>query len=226
MTVPPQEGRPPKRMQLTVAQGEFARTGDGIAFVNGEIGPEVSAMEGNERFGMALDHASSRYVYWSVWTDPQSLAVNAERATQMAGDVIKHLPSHDPVTETFDLVYTHSAKPVHVGNWGNLTRVQIPIAELDRAVRFFTAIVVAWFENQTGPIDIIMGVDTATGDCRSLICYDTLRDLRDNEPSTQELQGVLATTIPGAKITEISELQVVIAETTPAEQEFHDGNQR
>ncbi len=208
----PGEGQATKRMQLTVAPAEIPRTGEGIAFVNGEIGPVVSAMEGNESFVLALDHSAGRYVCWSVWSSPESLAAYADRAVALAVDIVEHLHTGEPTTEASEVLFTHSVKPLHLGNWGQLTRAQMLVDDLDRAVRFLGDTILAWFENQSVPIDIVAGVNRTTGASQALICFETLKALRESEPRLEELRGMLVKAIPGVSFTEISELQVVIAE--------------
>ena len=213
MNAQPGAGQATKRLQLTVAEAELPRTGEGIAFVNGEFGPVISAMEGNESFVLALDHSASRYVSWSVWSSPESLDAHADQVVAMAVDVVAHLHTVESTTEVSEVFFAHSVKPLHLGNWGQLTRVQMPVDDLDRALQFYLDTILAWFENQSVPVDIVAGVNRTTGAGQSLMCFETLPALRESEPRSEELLGMFVKAIPRASITEISELQVVIAES-------------
>ena len=63
---------------ITIRAG-IPRTGEGIAFVHGELQPKVAAMEGNRGLTMAMDRSSGRYVGLTAWTDDEAVKANADR---------------------------------------------------------------------------------------------------------------------------------------------------
>ena len=65
-------------IRVSVIRAAIPRTGEGIAFVRGEIQPEIAAMPGNRGFAMAVDHLSGRYISLTAWND-DARAVAGER---------------------------------------------------------------------------------------------------------------------------------------------------
>ena len=56
-------------VRVVTTRADVLRTGEGIAFVHGEIQPRVAAMDGNRGFAMAVDHSSGRFFGIAAWTD-------------------------------------------------------------------------------------------------------------------------------------------------------------
>lgn len=122
-------------IRMCTIRADIPRIGEGIAYVRGEIQPEIAAMDGNNGFVMAVDRSSSRYVSVAAWTDNEALEASADRAPGLIGAVARRLGAGEPSVEVFELAFAQVVKPVRVGYWGRLTRAEIPTAHLDRAVR-------------------------------------------------------------------------------------------
>jgi hypothetical protein len=202
-------------IRVVITRADIPRTGEGIAFVHGEIQPEIAEMDGNRGFTMAVDHSSKRYICIAAWTDDEAVKANAARAAGLISDVARRLGGSEPSVEIFDLAVAHSVKPLRVGYWGWLTRVDMPVDDLDRAVPRFRDTAVPFFENYDGFAALDLFVDRMSGLAESVLWFDSLQVLRGSRPRSQEVQKLLSADIPTAKIVETAELEVVIAETSP-----------
>jgi hypothetical protein len=199
-------------IRMCTTRADIPRTGEGIAFVRGEIQPEIAAMDGNNGFAMAVDHSSGRYVSVAAWTDKEALEASADRAPGLIGAVARRLKGSEPSVEVFELVFAQVAKPVRLGYWGRLTRAEIPIAHLDLAVQKFTDTATALFDRYDGLAAIILFVNRASGVAHSALWLDSLQVLHGSKSRSEELHRLLAADLPGVKIVEVLELEVVIAE--------------
>ena len=104
-------------IRVVTTRADVPRTGEGIAFVHGEIQPEIAAMDGNAGFAMALDRSSGRYVSIAAWTDSEALEASGHGAPRLIADLVRRLHGSVPSVEVFDLVLAHVAKPVRLGYW-------------------------------------------------------------------------------------------------------------
>ena len=57
-------------IRVVTTRAKIPRTGEGIAFVHGEIEPKISAIGGNRGFALAVDRSFGRYIGMAAWTDP------------------------------------------------------------------------------------------------------------------------------------------------------------
>jgi hypothetical protein len=200
-------------IRVVTTRAAVPRTGEGIAFVHGEIEPKVSALAGNRGLVLAVDRRAERYVTIAAWTDVEALAASENSARGEIADVVRRLHGSEPVVEVFDLVLAHVVKPVRVGYWGRLARVEVPVEDVPRAVQRFPQVVLALFERYEGLAAVILFVDPATGVLESITWYDSLRVLRASASRTRELHDLLVADIPTMRLGEEAELEAVIVET-------------
>jgi hypothetical protein len=199
-------------IRVATTRADIPRTGEGIAFVHGEIEPKVSAMDGNRGFAMAVDHSSGRYVGIAAWTDAEALEASGHDAPGLIADLARRLHGSKPSVEVFDLVLAHVVKPVRVGYWGGLARIEVPEQDFSRAVQKFTEMVLAFFERYDGLAAIVVFVDGEAGVLENVMWYDSLHVLRGSAARAQELRELLVADVPTVRFVEFSELEVVIAE--------------
>lgn len=199
-------------IRVATTQADIPRTGEGIAFVHGEIQPKISAMDGNRGFAMAVDHSSKRYVGIAAWSDPEALKASGHDAPGLIADLARRLHGSEPSVEVFDLVLAHVVKPVRIGYWGRFTRLEAPTRDFARAVEKLRQIVLAVFERYDGLAGIILFVEPTSGVVGNIIWCDSLRVLRDGASRAQEVRQLLVADVPTVKHVELSELEVVIAE--------------
>jgi hypothetical protein len=202
-------------IRVSVIRAAIPRTGEGIAFVRGEIQPEIAAMPGNRGFAMAVDHSSGRYISLTAWTDDEAVKANADRVAGLMSDVARRLDGGEPSVEVFDLVLAHAVKPVRVGYWGRLTRAELAVDDLDRGVLRFRETALPLFERYEGLAAVDLLVNWVSGVAESVVWFDSLRVLRRSTSRAQEMRNLLAADVPTLKIVEVAELEVVIAEMGP-----------
>ena len=199
-------------IRVVTTRADVPRTGEGIAFVHGEIQPKIAALDGNSGFAMAVDRSSGRYVSIAAWTDPEALEASGHGAPDLIADLTGRLHGSEPSVEVFDLVLAHVVKPVRLGYWGRLARLDLPVQDLARAMDKFQQLVLALFERYDGLAAIILFVDRVKGVLESIIWYDSLHVLRGSASRTQELRDMLVADIPTIRFIEDSELEAVITE--------------
>jgi hypothetical protein len=199
-------------IRVVTTRADVPKTGEGIAFIHGEIQPKIAAMDGNAGFAMAVDRSSGRYVGIAAWTDPEALEASGHGAPDLIADLARRLHGSEPSVEVFDLVLAHVVKPVRLGYWGRLARLEVPAEDFSRATQRFQQVVLALFERYDGLAAIILFVDRVEGVLESIIWYDSLRVLRGSASRTQELRDLLVAEIPTITFVEDSELEAVIAE--------------
>jgi hypothetical protein len=201
-------------IRVVTTHAGVPRTGEGIAFVHGEIEPKIAAMDGNRGFAMAVDRSSGRYVGIAAWSDPQALEASGHGAPDIIADLARRLHGSEPSVEVFDLVLAHVVKPVRLGYWGRMTRLEVPARDVARATEKFGQLVLAFFERYDGLAAIILFVDRERGTVGNILWYDSLQNLRDSAGRTQEMRDLLVADVPTMRFVDDSELQVVIAEMT------------
>jgi hypothetical protein len=103
-------------------------------------------------------------------------------------------------------------KPVRVGYWGRLVRLDVPVQDFARAVLRLQETVLAEFDRYPGLASIILFVDHTSGVLENIIWYDSLPVLRDSAGCAQEARELLMADVPTARYVELCELEVVIAE--------------
>ena len=199
-------------IRVATTRAEIPRTGEGIAFVHGEIEPKISAMDGNRGFAMAVDRSSGRYVGIAAWSDLEALEASGHDAPGLIADLARRLQGSEPSVEVFDLVLAHVVKPVRVGYWGRSARLEVPERDFARAVQKFEETVLAVFERYDGLAGIILFVDRSTGVLGSVIWCDSLHALRSSSTRAQEQRELLVADVPTVRFVEFSELEIVIAE--------------
>ena len=199
-------------IRITTTQAAIPRTGEGIAFVHGEIQPEISAMDGNRGFAMALDRRSGRYLGIAAWTDEEALEAGGDRAPGLIADVARRVGGSAPTVELFDLALVHSVKPVRIGYWGRLTRTEVPVHDLDRVVRKFENTALPLFERFEGLAAILLLIDRSRGVAVSMMWFEGLKVLRGSGARDRELGEMLVADVPALKVVEVSEIEVAIAE--------------
>ena len=199
-------------IRVVTTRADVPRTGEGIASVHGEIQPEIAAMDGNAGFAMALDRSSGRYVSIAAWTDPAALEAGGHGAPRLIADLARRLHGSVPSVEVFDLVLAHVVKPVRLGYWGRLARLEVPVPDVARAAQKFQQWVLALFERYDGLAAIILFVDRSSGVLECITWFDSLRVLRGSESRMQELRDLLVADIPTIRFVEDLELEAVITE--------------
>jgi hypothetical protein len=199
-------------IRVVTTRADVPRTGEGIASVHGEVEPKIAAMDGNRGFAMAVDRSSRRYVSIAAWTDSEALEASGHAATGLIADLARRLHGSEPVVEVFDLALAQVVKPVRLGYWGRLERLEVPVEDLDRATQRLRQLAPAWFEHYDGLAAIILFVDRTEGVLESLVWFDSLPVLRGSASRAQELRDLLVTDIPTMRLVEESELEAVIAE--------------
>ena len=161
---------------------------------------------------MAVDCSSGRYVGIAAWTDPEALEASGHDAPGLITDLAQRLHGSKPSVEVFDLLLAHLLKPVRIGYWGRLARLEVPVQDFARAVQRFKETVLAIFERYEGLASIILFGDRTSGVIENIIWYDSLRVLRGSATRAQEVRELLVADVPTVRYVEQSELQVVIAE--------------
>jgi quinol monooxygenase YgiN len=199
-------------IRVVTTRADVPRTGEGIAFVHGEIQPKIAEIDGNRGFAMTVDRSSGRYVSIAAWTDAEALEASGHDAPRLIADLAGHLHGSEPSVEVFDLVLAHVVKPVRLGYWGQFARVEMPVQDLARAAQKFQQVVPAWFERYDGLAAIVLCADRVEGVLENIIWYDSLHALRGSASRMQELRDLLSADIPTIRFVEDSELEVVIAE--------------
>jgi len=199
-------------VRVVTTRADVPRTGEGIASVHGEIQPQIAAMDGNAGFAMAVDRSSGRYISIAAWTDPEALEASGHGAPRLIADLARRLHGSEPSVEVFDLVLAHVVKPVRLGYWGRLTRLEVPVPDVARAAQKFQQWVLALFDRFDGLAAIILFADRAGGVLEWIIWYDSLHVLRGSASRTQELRDLLVADIPPIRFVEEVELEAVITE--------------
>jgi hypothetical protein len=204
-------------IRVVTTRAGIPRTGEGIASVHGEIEPKVSAMDGNRGFVLAVDHSSGRFLGIAAWTDAEALEATGRDAPGLIADLAGRLHGSEPSVEVFVVVLAHVVKPVRVGYWGRLIRLEVPEQDFSRAVQRFTELVPALFqrydERYDGTATVVVFVDRESGVLENVMWYDSLRALRGTADRARELRELLVADVPTVRCVELSELEVVIAET-------------
>jgi hypothetical protein len=199
-------------IRVVTTRADVPPIGEDIAFVHGEIQPEVAAMDGNRGFAMAVDRSCGGYVSIAAWTDAEALEASGHRAPALIADLARRLHDGEPTVEVFDLVLAHVVKPVRLGHWGRSTRLEVPVGDLARASQEFRQMVLAWFERYEGLAAIVVFVDRAAGVLGGIFWYDSFRVLKGSAARFRELHDLLVADIPTVRLVEDCELQVVVAE--------------
>jgi quinol monooxygenase YgiN len=199
-------------IRVATTRADLPRTGEGIAYVHGEIEPKISAMDGNNGFAMAVDRSSGRYVGFAAWTDREALEASGQDAPDLIADLAQRLHGSKPSVEVFDLLLVHLVKPVRVGYWGWFTRLEVPVQDFARAVQGLKNTVLAIFDRYDGLASIILFGDRTSGVLGNIVWYDSFRVLRGSATSAEEARELLVADVPTVRYVEHSELQVVIAE--------------
>jgi hypothetical protein len=190
-------------IRVVTTRAIIPRTGEGIAFVHGEIEPMISAIGGNRGFAMAVDRSFGRYVGMAAWTDLEALEASGHDAPGLIADIVGRLQGSEPSIEVFDLVLAHVVKPVHVGYWGRLVRLEVPVQDFARAVQRFQEVVLAEFDRYDGLASIILLVDQTAGVLENIIWYDSLHVLRDSATCAQEVRELLVADVPTVRYVEL-----------------------
>lgn len=199
-------------LRVVTTRADIPRTGEGIAFVHGEIEPKISAMDGNRGFAMAVDWSSGLYVGIAAWTDPEALKASGHDAPELIADIARRLHGSKPSVEVFDVVLAHVVKPVRIGYWGRFTRLEVPVQDFARAVQRSKETVLAMFDRYDGLAGIILFVDWTSGVLESITWYDSLRVLRGSATRAEEVRELILADVPTGNYVELCELEVVIAE--------------
>jgi hypothetical protein len=199
-------------IRVVTTRADVPRTGEGIAFVHGEIQPKIAATDGNAGFAMAVNRSSGRYVGIAVWTDPEALEASGHGAPRLIADLARRLHGSEPSVEVFDLVLAHVVKPVRLGYWGRLTRLEVPVPDLARAAQKFRQWVLALFDRYDGLAAVILFADRVSGVLECIIWFDSLHVLRGSASREQELRDLLVADIPSIRFVEDLELEAVITE--------------
>jgi hypothetical protein len=202
-------------VRISTTRAAIPRTGEGIAYVHGEIQPKISAMDGNRGFALAVDRSSGRYLGIAAWTDREALEAGNDRAPGLIADVARRLHGSEPTVEVYDLALAHLVKPVRVGYWGRLVRFAVPLGDLDLAVRKFGTTALALFERYEGLAAVVLFVDRPRGVAESAVWYESVEVLKGSRARTEELWELLVADVPALDVVEVSELEVVIAEMGP-----------
>lgn len=201
-------------IRVVTTHADLPRTGEGIAFVHGEIQPMVAAMDGNIGFAMAVDRSCGRYLGIAAWTDEEALRASGDGALDLIAELARRLHGSEPSVEVFDLVLAHVVKPVRLGHWGRWERFEVPMHDHARATRKLEQLLPAWYEHYEGVAAIVLFADRATGVLGIIIWFDSLHILRRSAAHVQEIRDLLVADVPTLRVVEDSELQVVIAEMT------------
>jgi hypothetical protein len=199
-------------IRVATTRANIPQTGEGIAFVHGEIEPKIAAMDGNRGFVLTVDRSFGRYVGIAAWTDPEALEASGHDAPGMIADLASRLHGSKPSVEVFDLVLARVVKPVRVGYWGRLARLEVPAQDFSRAVQRFEETTLAMFDRYDGLAGIVMFVQPTSGVIENIIWFDSLRVLWGSATRAQEVQELLVADVPTVRYAELSELEIVIAE--------------
>lgn len=204
-------------IRVVTTHADVPRTGEGIAFVHGEIQPVVAAMDGNIGFAMAVDHSCGRYVGIAVWTDAEALRASGDGAPDLIAELARRLNGSEPSVDVFELALAQVVKPVRLGYWGRWQRFEVPMHDLARVTRKLEQVLPAWFEHYDGVATIVLFADRAAGVLGIIIWYDSLHVLRGSAARIQEVRDLLVADSPTLRVVEDSELEVVIAELSGLE---------
>jgi hypothetical protein len=156
-------------IRVATTRADIPRTGEGIAFVHGEIEPKISAMDGNRGFVMAVDRLSGRYIGIAAWTDRGALEASGHDAPGLIADLAQRLHGSKPSVEVFDLLLAHLIKPVRVGYWGRYARLEVPVQDFARAMHRFKETLLAIFERYDGLASIILFGDRNSGVSENIV---------------------------------------------------------
>ena len=209
-------------IQLRITPATLPRNGEGIAFVRGEIGPAITAVNGSRGFLMALDHSSGTYVAMAAWADRAVLDAHEDLVPGLVAEATRHLHSGESTFEVFDLAVSYVVKPLRIGYWGRFTRIQVPAAESDRAAQRFRDTVVPGHDHDDGlaAISLLLNRDTGSGYAASW--YDSLPRLRAVQERGEESGQLLIAGTPAFTALAARELHVVITEPPPRASGGHD----
>ena len=106
----------------------------------------------------------------------------------------------------------HVVKPVRLGYWGRLARLEMSVPDVARAAQKFQQWVLALFDRYGGLAAIILFADRVNGVLECIFWYDSLHVLRGSASRTQELRDLLVADIPSVRFVEDLELEAVITE--------------
>jgi hypothetical protein len=199
-------------IRIVTTRGAAPPPGEGIAAVHGEIQPEIAALDGNRGFVLVLDRESRRCAGIAVWTDAEALEASARSSPDLVADLLRRLHSGAPSVEVFDVVLAHVVKPLRVGYWGRMTRLEVPAHDLARAEREARELALVVFERYAGLAAIFLCVDRAAGVLESIAWFDSLHVLRNSSARSRELRELLVAAVAGVRVVEDREVEAVIAE--------------
>jgi hypothetical protein len=89
----------------------------------------------------------------------------------------------------------------------------VPVQHLPRAVQRLRQATLAVFEHRAGLAGVLLFVEGTSGVLDNIDWFDSLRALRASADRAREVHELLVADVPAVRYVELSELEVVIAET-------------
>jgi heme-degrading monooxygenase HmoA len=203
--------------RVTTVQADVSRIDEGIAFAR-EVQPQVDQIPGSRGMAMWVDRASGRCAITVLWADREALEASTDAVAGFRAAVAEHLGGGEPRVEVFEVAVRHLVKPAEPGYWHRSTRCDVPAGDLDQVVEHFQHSVVPAVDKVDGLTAAVLLVDRDSGKALTAVTYDSREALDASRARGQDLRDAAAAEIPTMAITDVTEMEFVIAGLRPQDE--------
>lgn len=204
--------------RVTTIQADANRIDEGIAFGR-EVQPKVDQIAGSRGMAMWVDRTSGRCATAVLWADREALEASTDAVAGFRTALADHLGGGEPTIEVFEVAVRHLVKPAEPGNWHRSTRCDIPAGDLDQLVEHFQHSILPAVKKIDGLTAAVLLVNRDSGNAMIAVTYDSREALDTSRARGQDLRDAAAAAIPTMTITNVAEMEFVIAGMRPQDEQ-------
>jgi hypothetical protein len=197
--------------------GEPDRLDEGVAYTRDEAQPEVDRLPGSLGLSMWVERESGRSRIATGWVDRAALdGSEAVLSTGVRVQAGKHLGA-DPSSEVFTVAALHRQGPVEPGHWTRTSRYDLAPSDVDRAVDWFQRQVLPIVREFSGLSAAVLLADGERGKLLSAVTFASRDAMRASGDLARGLRERAPQEVPTVRLTDMSEMELVIAGLRPSE---------
>ena len=182
---------------------------EGIAFVNDEAMPAVTAMDGCIGVSMICDRESGCCIITSAWSSEDAMT-SSEPKLQLMRDRGAKIFGAEPSIDRWEITVVHRHAMSGEGACVRCSWFSMDPAGLSDAVGTYRMAVLPALEEMDGFCSASLMVDRATGHAVSSVTFASRDDLVTSRPAAEALRTRIADEL-GATVTDIREFELALA---------------
>ena len=194
----------------TTIQAEASSIDDGIAYMRGDVMPELEKIDGYVGMSLLVDRESGRCIITAAYENEDAMHAAADKATQLRSQAAERFGGDVENVEEWEIGVLHRDHQSADGACVRATWIKVPRDQADRAIEFYKDSVLPSLEGLEGFCSSSLLIDRTSGRGVSSTTFDSRDAMERSREQSKELRNTRTREL-GADVLDVAEFELAIA---------------